>query len=222
MQKKRRTNPKVNFNRMNDPLKLNQASLLGSGRWRRTFAHPTNSEFVVKVLHPEKIPAKQKNYFSIKRSPLFRHPIIFDQNRYDLHFINLFHKQHGEKLWQHFPKTPGIVNTTIGEGLLQKRILNHDGSPSCTLRSYLEKNKTDHTLEQAVFKFLEYVEKHRIPIRDITFGNLMIQNNGKDHLNLVMVDGFGDTDFLKLSRYLPSLAKHKHQKVAARLTHIFN
>lgn len=199
------------------PLNLDESALVGSGAWRNTYISPTNNNMVVKILHPHKSPEAQKNFLSVKRSPLFRHTIIFDQNRYDLWHIKKLHARHGNKIWQHFPKTYGIIPTNLGDGLLQQRILNVDTSEAPTMEDYLKEVGNNAELTNATNRFLEFVSNNKILLRDNLPNNIIVQTVKGGKLNLVMVDGYGNSEFIKVSNYIPYLTKKKIERKANQL-----
>lgn len=199
------------------PVKLDDSTLVGRGVWRKTYILPSNENMVVKILHPHKSPEAQKNFLSVKRSPLFRHKIIFDQNRYDLWQIKNLHARHGNKIWQHFPKTYGIITTNLGDGLLQQRILNVDTSEAPTMENYLKEIGNNAELTSATHRFLEFVRNNKILLRDNLPNNIIVQTVKGGRLNLVMIDGYGNSEFIKVSNFIPYLAQKKIERKAHQL-----
>lgn len=174
---------------------------LFKGSKRKVFAVPGRPEFVVKVFRYSQTPIKQKRQSPMRKFPWFRNSIIFDQNQYDLRELNRLYDRCGEELWLYFPKTSGIVETSMGSGLLQARILNADGTPAKDLTRYLETGDRLELVLACLAHFKQYLRNHHIVVRDLYSDNILVQELEEGRIRMVMIDGFGNSDFIKIASY---------------------
>lgn len=184
-----------------DHIDLCGHTAIASGHNRIIYVVPGRHEYIVKVFRDTHPPALQRQQAAKRKLPWIRPEIVFDQNKYDLREITRLEARHGEKIWQHFPKTESIVDTSAGPGLLQARIFNVDGSIAETLDSYLNQRKPIAPALVALDQLKQFLSRHHIVVRDIYPRNLMARQIEEMRIELVIVDGFGNSDFIKIASY---------------------
>ena len=199
------------------PLNLNENHLIAKGSIRKIYARPGSKDQIIKIYRRSKTPEQQKRQLHIRKLPWLRHPITFDQNRYDLREINRLEKRLGATLWQHFPKTPAILPTNFGPGLIQQRILNHDGTDAESLTAALTTTQDKPALLASLNEFRTFLANHHIVIRDLHPNNVLVQYKQPHQPTIIMVDGFGNSDYIKFASYLKIFNDQKLERKFTRL-----
>lgn len=184
---------------------LKDEEILFRGGNRLCFVHPDDHNIILKVVTPEKKPDARR-----KAAPLykkFRPLSAFDIN---LKELNAFERlgTKGDKVWRHFPRCFGIVETDLGDALCQELIREEDGSISKTLGSYLNEKRVTGEMRRAVEEFLLFLLNNMIVVRDLRTENLIVRKKTGD-LCIYMIDGIGDSDFIPIADISNSWAKYK-------------
>lgn len=193
-------------------LNLNSNDMLARGGIRKIYLYPGRDDVIVKVYRKSRTPALQKKRMHLRKLPFLRFPIVFDQNRFDLRELQNHHRRLGNKLWRHFPETTGIVATNHGPGLVQRRILNSDGTPAQNLYHHLNQFGLKKETKAALAEFRDFVSRHHIVLRDLSRHNLLFCQQPDGSLTVVMIDGFGNSDYLKFA----TLSRHLNDKKIVR------
>ena len=199
------------------PLELTEKHLIATGSIRKIYAMPGTTDQIIKIYRRSKTPEKQKRELHIRKLPWLRHPITFDQNRYDLREINRLEKRLGAILWQHFPKTPTILPTNLGPGLAQQRILNHDGTDAESLKSAMVSSQDKTAILTSLNQFRTFLSNHHIVIRDLHPNNVLVQYKQPHQPTIIMVDGFGNSDYIKFASYFKIFNDQKLERKFTRL-----
>jgi len=208
--------PIFNFNELTS-IDLDAQSPLAKGSIRKVFLVPGHEDHLVKVFRSNKTPHHQKRQLHMHKLPWLRHPIVFDQNRYDLRELSSLSKRVGPLIWQHFPPTYGIVDTTLGPGLVQQKIRNADGSDCLNLEVSLKNESDMPRIKEALWQFRSFLSYHHIVIRDLNTGNLLVHHDLDDALTIIMIDGFGNSDYFKWASVSRALNDKKLDRKFGRL-----
>lgn len=148
-------------------LKLEESDLLGKGRDRLCYKHPSLPYYCVKVSkHDQKQTDRELQYF---------------------HY--LARKGKDTSVLAHFISA---TQTNKGEGAIFERVCNDDGSSSPTLTQYMQSGSVDEALlRQKLDGLKKHLLQELICVRDIRPNNIMCQTIHSD-LRLVIVDGIGN------------------------------
>jgi len=210
-----------NFNALTS-IDLEGQTPLAKGSIRKVFLVPGHDDHLVKVYRSNKTPRHQKRQLHIRKLPWLRHPIVFDQNRYDLRELSSLSKRIGPLIWQHFPPTYGIVATTLGPGLVQQKIENADGSACLNLEDSLKYGDNRARINEALGQFRSFLSYHHIVVRDLNTGNLLVHHDLNDALTMIMIDGFGNSDYFKWASVSRALNDKKLDRKFGRLLAYLN
>jgi hypothetical protein len=163
-----------------DTIQLSDQLIIGKGRDRICYKHPTIDEICIKIsIKGDKQSKREVRYFT------------FLKNRNsDLSKISIYR---------------GKENTNLGIGFSFELIRDHNGNVSKTLRQALESR--DISIQEVQPKLLElktYLIANRICVRDISPSNISCQITTQG-LNLVIIDGVSNANLNPLTIRLQSL-----------------
>jgi len=192
--------------------------IFAEGGRRYCFIHPDDSDKCIKTLSPNGNPEKRR-----KEAPWYkklRSLSMFDDNQRELKSFQELEKK-GEVVWRHFPRCYGIQSTNRGNGIVTDLIRDVDGTISKTLRQYVKAHGKTPELLAALEEFFELFRSYTIVTRDILDHNLVVQING-DKLTIHMIDGFGSSEIVPFSQWVPMLGRKKVNRKIARFTKRYN
>lgn len=186
-------------------IQLTDDLIFAEGGRRYCFVHPDDPDRCVKTLSPNGDPRKrrQEAVWYKKLRPIS----MFDDNVRELQSFRQLEKS-GERVWEHFPRCYGIQPTNRGGGIVTDLIRDADGTISKTVRQFVKANGKTPQLLAALDRFLGSLLELRVITRDVLDHNLVVQV-GEDNLIIYMIDGFGSSDFLNVSRWIPALGVRK-------------
>lgn len=158
---------------------LTENLLLGRGAHRECYQHPTNMNLCVKVVYNlsnggEKELRRELSYYNKLNSKI--------------------------KDWSSITRYYGKVKTNIGTGYLYDQVRNKDGSPSITLRDYLNNNPVSEQLKKSLVDLKEYIGKNRLSTMTIKQQNILCQIGDGNTIKLVIVDNLGESTLIPLSK----------------------
>ena len=166
--------------------KTNHPLLIGKGTERYCFQLLNDIHTVVKISYSSKAKQTRReiNYFQF----LMQHKIPFT----------------------HLPKFKGTLRNRTYIALLQERILNKNTTPSCTLKHYLQHTRSANysEIQQMLIVLFRYLYRYNILPCDLQTDNLLVQQNHHNK-KLILVDGLGCTDFIKIAQYIPWFGRRK-------------
>lgn len=174
---------------------------IAKGTKRKLFIIPERPDFIVKVFRFSQTPAKRRKRGNKRKLPWLRSTAKFDQNKADLRELTKLGAKCGRELWQFFPQTEGFIDTTLGPGLMQIRVMNCDGTSAQTLTDYLIKKKPVEPVLEALEDFKQFLSRHHIVIQDLTTNNLMVRQAEDGSVGVVMIDGFVNSEYIQISTF---------------------
>ena len=185
-------------------LELTDALIIGKGTERTCYIHPENALLCIKINHSQRNKQSQK----------------------EIAYCELLKKQ-GRLPCKSIPQFYGTVLTNLGQGSVFDRVKNYNNEASLSLAEALPllTEKNDETSLSKILTALGELKQdllnHCILVRDLTLKNIYIQNFDEEKLNLVLVDGFGNSDFIPIASYLKSYATLKIKRRWRRLEQKF-
>ncbi len=186
-------------------IQLSDELIFAEGGRRYCFVHPDYAGKCVKTLSPNGDPQKRRKaaVWYKKLRPLS----MFDDNQRELRSFRQL-ESCGERVWEHFPRCYGIQPTNRGDGIVTDLIRDADGQISKTVRQYVKAHGKTPELLAALNRFFAMLLEQRVITRDVLDHNIVVQV-GADDLTIYMIDGFGSSDFLNLTHWLPALGMRK-------------
>lgn len=186
-------------------IELRDDLIFAEGGRRICFIHPEDSNRCVKILSPAGDPAQRRR--SAVWYKRVRPLSSFDDNYRELASFRVL-ERHGESVWNHFPRCYGIQPTSRGDGIVTDLIRNHDGGIPKTVRQYIATQGKTAELSKALETFFDLLLTQRVVTRDILDHNLVVQVR-EEGLRVVMIDGFGLSDAIPVTRWFSGMARLK-------------
>ena len=177
---------------MRNLLQLSNDLFVSEGPDRKCFRHPDDTRLCIKVLHPE------------RRSGRFRREVRYfkqlQQRKVDFLHIASFH---------------GLVQTSIGKGVIFDLIRDDDERVSRTLAYYLEQENASFNawVIQEIEALKQNLFDQWVAFHDLNPSNILVQRLGFDEFRLVVIDGIGHNHFFPLVSYSRKYARNKITRV---------
>ena len=177
---------------MSDKIILTDDLYLGEGKHKIVFAHPTEKNLCVKILHnaPDPDFEREMRY----RKSLGKHA---DSMR-------LLTKFYGE------------VETSKGTGYIFERVVDFDGKASKELSQMFEETIADKnflpTLEKILIEFRRDYFAEKIPLAGIDAKNYLVQKISPTEYRVRIIDNIGTSAKFPLAYYFDHFAKKRAAK----------
>lgn len=177
------------------------------GDSRLCFVDPLDPAWCIKVLRPDRTPARKRREQSwLKRlKPLQR----FDDNLQELRVYRRLEHSIGQAAYRLVPRIDGMISTNLGPGLRSELIRDDDGSISVTLQAYLARNGLDEHLQAALAAFNRAWQALGMPSRRLLLHNIVVQQRAGRPVRLVVVDSLGWADLLPAGYWVAPWARHR-------------
>ena len=170
---------------------LDESLFLGKGNERLCYIHPEDNTRIIKV------PYKEKN----------------SRNQNELEYIYYKYLEKKGVSFEHIAKCYDRVSVGDKKGLVFDRVLDFDGSSSCTLSSLLQTRDIPLKYAKKLLDGLgEYLKENTILFVDVSLDNVMCQKQIDRSYKLIIVDGLGARRTgwkFWLYRHVPVYAKYK-------------
>ncbi len=168
-----------------------QADLVGNGKERNCFVHPEDPEKAIKIVHAD----------------------TEKQTKRELSFYKTVRRRKNVS-FKHIPRYYGKVDTNLGRGYVFDMIRDYDGRVSRSLLWYLQEGRPLSDFKKDLKKLKKYLlENQLIFNHDMYAGNILYKRVSPSKGRLIIIDGFGDTVFIKWLNLLPS---HRIEKIKRR------
>ena len=165
---------------MSATIQLSDDLIIGTGRDRICYEHPTIKDQCIKVsISSHKQSRREVRYFS-----------FLNKRNIDLSHVSVF---------------LGKIKTNQGAGFCFELVRNTDENISLTLRENLEKQIFSvKEIQPKLEELKEYLINNGICIRDISPSNIICQNTNQG-INLIIIDGVGNSNSNPLTIRFTSL-----------------
>ena len=165
---------------MSETIQLSDDLIIGTGRDRICYEHPTSKEQCIKIsISSHKQSRREVRYFS-----------FLTKRNIDLSHVSVF---------------LGKVKTSQGLGFCFELVRNINGEISITLRESLEKQIVSiKEIQPKLEDLKEFLVSNGICIRDISPSNIICQNT-TEGINLIVIDGIGNSNINPLTIRFPRL-----------------
>ncbi len=157
-------------------MKILEELYLGKGVAKVVYRHPSDPTICIKF------PKKKK-----KRA---LHDILREIS---------YLKKHQDKLpW--LSRYIGEIESDRGRGFMYQVALHEDGSPAENLWQ-LDHAKYKSELEQKVSAMYTQLIREHAVVNDLNLRNIYVSNKHNGDFDLILVDGFGNNNFIKIADY---------------------
>jgi len=193
-------------------IELRDELIFARGGRRICFIHPDDSSRCVKILGLAGDPAQRR-----KRSVWYKklRPLSsFDDNLRELESFHML-ERHDESVWDHFPRCYGIHPTSRGDGIVTELIRDEDDGIPKTVRQYVATHGRTEEFRRALDVFFDLLLTQRVVTRDILDHNVVVQVRSEG-LRVVMIDGFGSSDAIPVTRWFSWIARLKVSRKISR------
>lgn len=161
---------------------LDQSLLIARGGVREVYQHPQHDDRCIKIVH------NPKRLRSVKRET--RYLLRYERQGKPFERLSRFH---------------GWCKTTLGSGGVFDLIRDHDGRCAQTLLSHVG-GQADPCLSageivEQLTALYHHLLEHQIIVSDPALHNLVVHYPVPGRPRLVVVDGVGNTNFIKIADY---------------------
>ncbi|MEP3297228.1 MAG: YrbL family protein [Pseudoruegeria sp.] len=184
-----------------EPMKLGDSKPLARGTYRSIYSVPGRDDVMIKVMHPPELnPAKPiRNWIKARsRTQMFR----FLFREYD-YYLRLKIQQ--EELQEPLPITNlmALIQTDKGLGMVVEKIgPKGDGIGKTVEKLQSSGNFTDYHVA-LINELIQQIMLWDMQVNDMNPGNIVLDEKG-DTDRFVLVDGFGDSNFIPIKSFLKS------------------
>ena len=169
---------------MSQLIEISEDLYIGEGNQKKVYHHPHDEHLCIKIAKP----GKPRRLVGLKRE--IRYTAKYQDN---LPFLAKYIQEQ---------------DTNMGTGYVFELIKNDNGKVSTPLGLYI-KNKTVSELDKKVAHIYRLLIQHRAPISDTNPNNFLIQDSQNNSQSLHLVDGFGNSDFIKICDFSKHFLKKK-------------
>jgi len=176
---------------MSQPIIQLTSAPIGQGRERTCYVHPEDDRKLIKIpVGPDAV-----------------------QTRREIDFYSRLQKR-ADFPYTHVPRFYGIVQTSLGRGIVVELIRDIDGEISKSLHWQLSKGVPLSEFESGLAELKHFLLQHRIIFNhDLVPGNILLQKFSADASRLVVIDGLGDVVAIQWLNYF---APHARAKINRR------
>ncbi len=166
-------------------LVLEEKHIIGQGKDRVCYMHPDDSDKCVKIIkvnHSHKQSIREHSYYRFMK-----------RKNKDMRFLSRYY---------------GKLNTNLGSGLVFELCKDSDIKISKSIDYYFENNLYIESLSiiDNLKRLRENLIDNSIIFTDLSPYNILYKTDTK---TIMVIDGIGNYDFIKISNYFEILAKNK-------------
>lgn len=169
-------------------INLTEDLLIGKGSERLCYRHPKHEERCIKITHAH----SPRTEARIKR-----------ELKYQLKYTNR------NKKLRAIPQYFGKEITNLGAGHVFELIVDYDGQISQCLSDCLQGNIKKSVLEQKMKDLYDAFAASKALVSDFNPANIAIRKKTPDDYELIIIDGFGNSDFVKIADYIGYFRRQK-------------
>ncbi|MGJ8671435.1 YrbL family protein [Rubritalea sp.] len=163
-------------------MKLTKQDFLSEGKFRKVYTHPDNPNLCIKLGKP-----------LFHKRALNRELYYLKKHQDALPFLSAYH---------------GTVQTNLGLGYIFKIVRNSDNSISRILEKEVL-TLDSNILTEKLFQMYHSLLKRGAAIGDFHARNILVRWISKTDYELWIIDGFGNSDFVRICDYSRFLLNKK-------------
>lgn len=187
-------------------LELDSRTPFNIGGTRRCYVHPDDPDKCVKVLRPDRTAERRKATVTGWRK--FKPLSSFDDQLKEQRAYEQICRAKDPRIFNHVPRYYGVLQTDLGVGIVTQLYRNFDGKFPVTLEELLL-DPVSKSLERAVAEFKDWLRSVRFLTRDLLPHNIIAVWTDPGSVQLVIVDGLGNSEFVPISNWFGSVASRK-------------
>lgn len=195
---------------------LGDSEPLFVGGTRLVFQHPEFRDRCIKVLRPDRTGAERRARKSGWKRLL--PASAFDDQLKEIRAYRelMARAPDPTPIWRHVPEYHGTVETERGVGIVTQLYRNADDSWPRNLEQCLPRGMTP-ALAAGLRAFASGIEQHGVLTRDLLPHNMIAVEQIGGGVQVLVVDGIGNADFIPLARYSQRAARAKVRRKLKRL-----
>ncbi|WP_426702316.1 YrbL family protein [Rhodanobacter sp. Col0626] len=189
---------------------------IASGQHRLVFQHPDVPGSLVKVMRPELVERNSRDepwYRRLARTGPYR-GFVREFNEY-------LASRHASTGLSPLARVLGLVETDLGPGLVVEKIASDDGALAPNLDAWIRHHGLTDDMRAALDRLLAQLLEHNVIAADLHAWNLVCEEKPGEPLRLVMIDGFGEKNFIPLRsmsrRNNTARTRSKFRRMLARI-----
>jgi hypothetical protein len=189
---------------------------IASGQHRLVFQHPEAPDSLVKVMRPELVERNNREepwYRRLARTGPYR-GFVREFNEY-------LASRHASPNPSPLARVIGLVETDMGPGLVVEKVHGTDGGLAPNLDAWVRQHGLTDDVQAALDRLLAQLLEHNVIAADLHAWNLVCEENPNGQLRLVMIDGFGEKNFIPLRsmshRNNAARTRSKFRRMLARI-----
>lgn len=169
-------------------IELNDNLLIGNGSERSCYLHPDDRNICIKIVRTPNKRAKARTNRELK------YAIKYKRAKIPLDVI---------------PTYLGEVETNLGDGHQFSVVRDFDGNISSPLVTYISNNVFDSViLQKIILTYYAFLQSKAL-VSDLHPSNILLQKIDDYDFKLMIIDGFGNSDFIKICDYVPLFFRRK-------------
>lgn len=200
-------------------LQLNEEDFIAKGSHNLVYRHPTNPDYLVKVLGVVKVLGLIKNLKTVKGLDqrflnskwIGNTKLIRKFNQFRLikahvrEFIELVRVRFNDEFLLQPPpflqRTVGFVDTNLGFAMVVEAEKDKNGQYASTLTTLIKTHQTNEQLYVQLEDFCKQLLTYDLSISDLDPDNIVYAYDGQQGGHFVLIDGYGDKTFIPLLRF---------------------
>lgn len=174
---------------------------------RACYVHPENEHRCIKTVLSERSP--ERKHQAAPWWKKWRSVDSFNDNIEENQELKTIERYSPELVGQHIPRCYGFVETDLGLGLVTDLYRDQDGAISLNLRDYLRRHGKNQAIIAAISCFQSAIQSHQVLSRALLLHNIIAQQNSNGQIQLYLIDGLGNPEFLPFVEWIPALRAKK-------------
>jgi hypothetical protein len=180
-----------------EPILLNCRTPIASGNNRDVFAHPDDTDLLIKTVKPEALekrsgPEARWTKFLFRR---YKHYQTFLRECQE-HIVSHLDS---ERLPDFIHTIVGFVQTDRGLGLVTRAERDRSGAYAKTLAKLIAEGLFDEEAQLALEKFKQAFLESSVIVTDLSIKNVVYAYNQKSGSHFVVIDGYGEKNIIPLN-----------------------
>jgi hypothetical protein len=179
------------------------------GGRRLVFEHPDDRDLLVKVLRPDRIPARVPWRYRFKRYGRL------EESMQEIRETIALWAAHG-RVPKHVQPVVGFADTDLGFGLCCVAVRDPDGRLAPSVAELVRSGRYDRTAEESVEEFKSWLVDAPVVLRDLHPGNIVVHEPEPGRPTAVLVDGMGERTLVPVNGAIPALNRLRKKRQIAK------